>query len=49
MPQHEKKAKEKQKSKEQAKQAKEHTPIFGHFQSIKAFKHFSIRFKHSKI
>ena len=31
------------------KQAKEHTPVFVHFQSIKAFEHFNIRFKHSKI
>ena len=31
------------------KQAKEHTQVFGQFQSIKAFEHFNVRFKHSKI
>ena len=31
------------------KQAKEHTPVLGQFQNIKAFEHFNIRIEHSKI
>ena len=30
------------------KQAKEHIPVFGQFQNIKAFEHFNIRFKFRK-